>query len=58
MKKKNQENFEEWLEGNLAVADSIIRTASPHSVDFVIAMEAKRILTTTIDLYKKETNEQ
>lgn len=56
--KKNQKNFEEWLECTLAVADSIVRTASPHSLDFVMAMAEKRILTTAIDLYKKETNEQ
>lgn len=58
MKKKNQKNFEEWLEDSLAVADSIIRTTSPHSLDFVMAMAEKRILTTAIELYKKETNEQ
>lgn len=56
--KKNQKNFEEWLESSLTVADSIVRTASPHSIDFVMAMAEKRILTTAIEMYKKETNEQ
>ena len=58
MKKKNQKNFEEWLEGSLTVADSIVRTASPHSLDFVMAMVEKRILTTAIDPYMKVKNEQ
>ena len=56
--KKNKENFEEWLENSLTVADSIVKTASPHSLDFVMAMAVKRMLTKAIDLYKKETNEQ
>lgn len=56
--KKKIENFEEWLENNLIVADSIVKTASPHSLDFVMAMAEKRILTTAIELYRKETNEQ
>ena len=56
--KKNKKNFEEWLEGSLTVADSIVKTANPHSLDFVMAMAEKRILTTAIELYKKETNEQ
>lgn len=55
--KKNKENFEEWLECTLAVADSIIRTASPNSLDFIMAMAEKRILTTAIEVYKKEKNE-
>lgn len=58
MKKKNQKNFEEWLECSLTGADSIVRTASPHSLDFIRAMAEKQILTTAIYLYKKETNEQ
>ena len=58
MKKKNQKNFEEWLEVSLTVADSIVKTASPHSLDFVMAMAEKRILTKAIDLYRKEKNEQ
>lgn len=58
MKKKNQKNFEEWLEVSLTVADSTVKTANPHSLDFVMAMAEKRILTKAIDLYKKETNEQ
>lgn len=56
--KKNQKNFEEWLEVSLTVADSIVKTASPYSLDFVMAMAEKQILTKAIDLYKKETNEQ
>ena len=55
MKKKNQKNFEEWLECSLTVADSIVKTESPHSIDFVMAMAEKRVLTTAIELYKKET---
>ena len=58
MKKKNQKNFEEWLETSLTVADSIVKTASPHSLDFVMAMAEKRMLTTAINLYRKEKNEQ
>ena len=53
--KKNQKNFEEWLEVSLTVADSIVKTANPHTVDFIMAIEAKRILTTAIELYRKET---
>ena len=56
--KKNQKNFEEWLETSLTVADSIVKTASPHSLDFVMAMAEKRMLTKAIDLYRKEKNEQ
>ena len=56
--KKNKTNFEEWLEGSLTVADSIVRTASPHSLDFIMAMAEKRVLTTAMDLYRKEKNEQ
>lgn len=55
--KKNKKTFEEWLEVSLTVADSIVKTASPHSLDFIMAMAEKRILTTAIELYKKETNE-
>lgn len=58
MEKKNKKTFEEWLEGSLTVAESIVRTTNPHSLDFVMAMAEKRILTTAIELYKKETNEQ
>ena len=54
MKKKNQKNFEEWLETSLTVADSIVKTASPYSVDFVKAMAEKRMLTTAIELYRRE----
>lgn len=56
--KKNKENFEEWLENSLTVADSIVKTANPHSLDFVRAMEEARILTNAIYLYRKEKNEQ
>lgn len=56
--KKNKKNFEEWLENYLTVADSIVKTANPHSLDFVRAMEAKQILKNTIYLYRKEKNEQ
>ena len=56
--KKNKKNFEEWLENYLTVADNIVRTASTHSKDFVMAMEAKRMLTRALDLYRKEKNEQ
>ena len=56
--KKNKKNFEEWLAVSLTVADSIVKTASPHSLDFVMAMAEKQILTTAIELYKKETNEK
>lgn len=59
--KKNQknfeENFEEWLECSLAVSDSIVRTASPHSLDFIMAMAEKRILTTAIEMYRREKND-
>ncbi len=58
MKKKKQKIFDEWLENSLTVADSIVRTADPHSLDFVMAMAEKRILTQAIDVYRKETNEQ
>ena len=58
MEKKNKKNFEEWLENSLALADSFVKTGNPHSVDFVMALEAKRILTTAINLYRKEKNEQ
>ena len=58
MKQKNQKNFEEWLEVSLTVADSIVKTASPHSLDFVMAMAEKRVLTTAINLYRREKNEQ
>lgn len=58
MKKKNKENFEEWLENSLTVADSIVKTANPHSLDFVMAMAEQRILTRAIDMYRKEKNEQ
>ena len=56
--KKKQKNFEEWLEVSLTVADSIVKTANPHSLDFVGAMAEKRILTNAIYLYRKEKNEQ
>lgn len=56
--KKNKKNFEEWLEVSLTVADSIVKTASPHSLDFIMAMAEKRMLTTAIELYRKEENEQ
>ena len=56
--KKNIMNFEEWLEANLTVTDSILKTATPHSLDFINAMEARRIFTTAIELYRKEKNEQ
>ena len=58
MRKKNKKNFEEWLEVSLTVADSIVKTASPHSLDFVMAMAEKKVLTTAINLYRKEKNEQ
>lgn len=57
MKKKNKKNFEEWLENSLTVADSIVKMTSPYSLDFIMAMAEKRILTTAIEIYKKETNE-
>ena len=56
--KKNIMNFEEWLEADLTVADSILKTATPHTEDYIIAMEAKRVLTEAIDMYRKEKNEQ
>ena len=56
--KKNKENFEEWLENSLTVAESIVKTANPHSLDFVMAMAEKRILTNALYMYRKEKNEQ
>ena len=53
--KKNKENFEEWLENSLIVADSLVKTANPHSLDFIRAMAEKQILKNAIYLYKKET---
>lgn len=55
---KNKKNFEEWLENSLTVANSIVKTANPHTVDFIRAMAEKRMLTTAINLYRKEKNEQ
>ena len=55
---KNKKNFEEWLENNLTVADSIVKTANPHSLDFEVAMVEKRLFTNAIYLYRKEKNEQ
>lgn len=56
--KKNKKNFEEWLEASLAVADSIYKTATPHTADFIRATAEKLILTEAIEMYRKEANEQ
>ena len=56
--KKNKKNFEEWLENSLTVADSIFKTATPHTVDFIRAVAEKSILTEALEMYRKETNEQ
>lgn len=55
MKKKNKKIFEEWLEASLTRADSSVKTTNPRTLDFVVAMVEKRIFTTAIELYKKET---
>lgn len=55
--KKNKKNFEEWLEVSLTVVDSIVKTANPHSIDFIMAMAEKRILATAIELYRREKND-